>query len=48
MAKKPGKRILKEAGNEMHSRDPKARLLAGRVLGEGRGKKRGSRKSGRK
>ena len=48
MPKKPGKRILKEASEEMRSKDPKARSLAGRVLGEGRGKKRGGRKSVRK
>lgn len=52
MVKKPSKRLLSDAGSEMHSTDAGARDLAGRVLREGRkgGRKRGrksSRKSGR-
>jgi hypothetical protein len=49
MAKKPSKRLLSDAGREMHSSDRDARDIAGRVLREGRkgGRKRG-RKSSRK
>ena len=49
MVKKPSKRLLSDAGREMHSSDSDARDIAGRVLREGRkGRRKGSRKTSRK
>jgi len=49
MTKKPSKRLLSDAGKEMHSSDRDARDIAGRVLGEGRkGRRKRSRKTSRK